>query len=55
MARYEHKTLTANSLVSQEQLDEMAADGWLLLQIVDALSETGSRWAFYFRREVAVQ
>ncbi len=42
-----HKVLRATTLVSAEQLDDMAAAGWILIQVV----EDSAGYVFYFRKE----
>ena len=52
----EYKTLTGDSLVSAVQLDELALDGWALVQIVPyyegSIDLLPGQTAIYLRREV---
>ncbi len=43
-----HKILSAPRLISEDELDQLAAEGWLLITIVRQTEQT---WTFYFRRE----
>ena len=51
---YEHKTIVGKGLVSPDQLDEIDAEGWELIQIVpysEGVTGFGpGEFAFYFRR-----
>jgi hypothetical protein len=44
----EYKVLSANSLIPAEQLNDLAKDGWELVEIVP----TESTFYYYFKREV---
>ncbi len=44
----EYKVLSANSLISEEQLNELAQDGWLLICVVPV----EYKYYFYFCLEV---
>ncbi len=52
---YEHKAEQSDSLVSPEHLDEFAAEGWELIQIIPFLSDGSPGFIHYFRRIKAVQ
>lgn len=43
---YEYMTLNGDDLISAEQLNELAGDGWEFIQAVPYNNE----WCFYFRR-----
>ena len=47
-----YKVLKADTLISEEQLNELAMDGWLLVQIV--LDVSDGQYAFYLRRDARV-
>ena len=46
----EYKTLSANSLISAEQLNELTQDGWLLVCIVPTFNAEEYNYYFYFCR-----
>ena len=43
---YEHKVLAAETLISEQQLDELGRDGWELITIV----QWEKKFYFYFKR-----
>ncbi len=45
--KYEYQVLTANSLINADQLNDLAKDGWRLIEIV-VVEYT---YYFYFERE----
>ncbi len=54
MSKYEYQQITSRLLMGSSALNELGADGWGLVSIVNHPNQNDSAYIFYFMRQIPV-